>query len=250
MTSKIHILSDLHLEFDDFSPPETDADIVILAGDIHTGSDGLSWARKAFPDKEIIYVSGNHEFYHHLYDQLLAEFRWQAEAQQIHFLENRQCVLNGIRFLGCTLWTDYNCYVEHSQEQSMQLLGNSLADHKLIKKDLKGRLFSPEDALKLHEKSLDWLSYELNQPFPGKTVVISHHGPSLDCKHRIYGHSDLAPGFYSDLSYLLDKSDYWIYGHTHSNLNIQHNQTHLIANQRGYPNEEIKGFEPGLVITI
>jgi len=60
---KIHVLSDLHLEFAPFMPPETDAGLVILAGDIHLSTHGLGWARTVFPDKEIVYVTGNHEFY-------------------------------------------------------------------------------------------------------------------------------------------------------------------------------------------
>jgi len=59
MTVKLHLLSDLHLEFADFIPPTTDADIVILVGDIYTGTTGLSWARETFPHQEIIYPKEN-----------------------------------------------------------------------------------------------------------------------------------------------------------------------------------------------
>ena len=62
---RLHILSDLHLEFGKVKIPETDADVIVLAGYIHVGSKGISWARKQFPDKPVIYVLGNHEFYRH-----------------------------------------------------------------------------------------------------------------------------------------------------------------------------------------
>lgn len=60
---RLHVLSDLHIEFDDFEPPETSADVVVLAGDTHVGVKGIEWAAQAFPDKPILYVPGNHEFY-------------------------------------------------------------------------------------------------------------------------------------------------------------------------------------------
>jgi predicted phosphodiesterase len=99
----IHILSDLHLEFKDYSS-SVEADIVILAGDIHVGTGGLLWAREQFPESEILYVAGNHEFYRYTYQTLLKQFRIEAEKYNIHFLENDEIILDGIRFLGCTLW--------------------------------------------------------------------------------------------------------------------------------------------------
>ena len=103
MAASIHILSDLHLEFEDFQPKVNNADIVILSGDIHLGTQGLFWARQHFPESEIIYVAGNHEFYRHNYHELLQQFRVEAKQQQIHFLENDEVILKDIRFLGCTL---------------------------------------------------------------------------------------------------------------------------------------------------
>ena len=60
---KLHVLSDLHLEFADFTPASNTADVIVLAGDIGLRAEGVTWARKSFPDQEIIYVAGNHEFY-------------------------------------------------------------------------------------------------------------------------------------------------------------------------------------------
>ncbi len=107
---KLHILSDLHTEFADFSPPETGADVVILAGDIGVGLGGIEWAARRFPKAPVIYVPGNHEFYGHdigLTDQLKA-----AAPVDIHILNNDTLELERIRFLGCTLWTDFNLHGE------------------------------------------------------------------------------------------------------------------------------------------
>jgi predicted phosphodiesterase len=60
---KIRLLSDLHLEFQDWVPPKSDADVIVLAGDIHPGVRGVEWARRSFPMSPVVYVPGNHEFY-------------------------------------------------------------------------------------------------------------------------------------------------------------------------------------------
>jgi len=251
--ASIHILSDLHLEFADYQP-SVEADIIILAGDIHIGIKGFSWAREQFPESEIIYVAGNHEFYHHTYQTLMHQFRIEAKKYQIHFLENDEIILSGIRFLGCTLWTDYQCFAELSQAKAMDSIQYRLADHRLINyidKDGQSINFSTQHALQIHSDSVSWLTEKLlEQSFTEKTAVITHHGPSLSCEHKIFGHTDLAPAFYSDLHDLMAKSDLWVYGHTHSNLDININNTRLLANQRGYPNERINGFKADLKIIM
>jgi len=249
----IHILSDLHLEFEDYFP-SVDADIVILAGDIHVGIGGFSWAREQFPDSEIIYVAGNHEFYRYTYQILLDQFRKEAKKYQIHFLEKDEIVLDGIRFLGCTLWTDYKCFEGLSQAEAMDSLEHRLADHHLIKsidKDGQTGYFSTQHAWRVHSDSVSWLTQKLfDESFDGKTVVVTHHGPSLACEHAFFGHTDFAPAFYSDLPGLMEKSDLWVYGHTHSNLDTNINNTRLISNQRGYPDERISDFKSDLKIIM
>ena len=249
----LHILSDVHLEFEDYTP-SVEADIVILAGDIHVGAGGFSWARENFPDSEIIYVAGNHEFYRYTYQILLDQFRVEAKKYQIHFLENNEIVLNGIRFLGCTLWTDYKCFDGLSQAEAMKSFEYRLADHRLIKSiDKNGQTgyFSTQQARRVHSDSVLWLTKKLfDEPFDGKTVVVTHHGPSLACEHAFFGHTDFAPAFYSDLPNLMAKTELWIYGHTHSNLDININNTRLISNQRGYPNENLNDFDKNLVIEM
>ncbi|RKZ99160.1 MAG: serine/threonine protein phosphatase [Gammaproteobacteria bacterium] len=248
MTS-IHVLSDLHLEFDGYQPAAIDVDIVVLAGDIHIGTQGFLWAKENFPDSEIIYVAGNHEFYHHDYQELLSQFRKEAEKYHIHFLENNEVVLHDIRFLGCTLWTDYLCSDDLSQQEAQQILNHRLADHRVIQVD--NELFTTGHAFNLHKNSAAWLEEKLfNETFEGKTVVVTHHGPSKCCIHKKYGAGELAGAFYSDLPDLINEADVWIYGHTHSNLDISINKTRLISNQRGYPNEEILDFNQDLKIMI
>src|SRR5512139_2896564 len=105
---KLHILSDLHLEFSAFEPPHTDADVVVLAGDIGRSTSGLDWARNAFPRQAIVYVPGNHEYYRAQRPQMLAALRRAAQECRVHLLDEDQVVIHTheaqppVRFLGCT----------------------------------------------------------------------------------------------------------------------------------------------------
>ena len=110
---RLHVLSDPHLELLDGHEsvaPRTDADVVILAGDIHHGVRGLTWARKQFPEQEVIYIAGNHEYYGQVWAALLPQFRRKAKELGIHFLDNDAVELAGVRFLGTTLWTDFDLH--------------------------------------------------------------------------------------------------------------------------------------------
>ena len=92
---RLHILSDLHLEFEPFTPPAVEADAVILAGDVSTGRNGLKWALKSFPDRPVIYVLGNHEFYGQKLQKLIKELQEMAQGTNVHLLENESCTHRG-----------------------------------------------------------------------------------------------------------------------------------------------------------
>ena len=246
---KLHILSDLHLEFGDFVLPETDADVLILAGDIGIGADGIQWAT-AQTDKPVIYVAGNHEYYNREYIETLDEMYRAAKDRGVHFLENDELVFGGVRFLGCTLWTDFAIYPPMSPAMAMTHARQRLNDFRLIQNGK--RLFTPEDSLQLHEESIAWLRQRLAVPFDGPTVVITHHAPSLKADHPQYGLNPLTPCFVSNLEHLMEgsRAALWIFGHTHSCHDIMVNGTRLISNQRGYVrHEEVVGFRDDLVVS-
>ncbi len=85
----ILILSDLHLELSPFSAPQNDVDVIVLPGDIHKNNLGINWARATWPDKPIVYVAGNHEFYKHDRLNVLENLRLAAEEQNVHFFRKR-----------------------------------------------------------------------------------------------------------------------------------------------------------------
>jgi len=90
---RLHVLSDLHLEFKPFTPPAVAADAVILAGDVSTGRNGLKWALTSFSDRPVIYVLGNHEFYGQKVQKLTKELQEMAKGTNVHLLENQACTI-------------------------------------------------------------------------------------------------------------------------------------------------------------
>jgi Icc-related predicted phosphoesterase len=246
---KLQILSDLHTEFAEFSPPETGADVVILAGDIGVGLGGIEWAASQFPNQPVIYVPGNHEYYGH--DITLIDELVKQSPENIHVLNNDAMVLNGVRFLGSTLWTDFRLDGESEAWFARQRARRSMEDFAVIK--LGGRPFTPEISVGLHVASRAWIERELDTPFDGPSVVITHHLPAAISVAKRYENDPLNPAFASRLEDLIEKYQpaLWIHGHTHEPCHYDLFGTRVICNPRGYPREERgTAFNPGLVVEL
>lgn len=252
---KIALFSDLHLELGAWEPPAsiTEADVIILAGDIASKSAGLTWAATALTGKPVIYICGNHE----LYDSDLTLFakmrkpKWESAG--IHFLENRAIEFHGVRFLGCTLWSGFDLYGVDLGVKAMLQAKQLINDYHKIKKRPGGKLLDPADTLEMHLASVAWLDAELAKPFPGKTVVITHFAPHHCCVPPQFKGSDLSPYFVTDLSRLMQthRIDLWCYGHTHASYDFRaDNACRIVSNQRGYPKEQGVGFRPELLIEV
>ena len=183
---KLHILSDLHIEFAHFELPEADADVIVLAGDVGVGMTGVEWITAQGSNKPFIYVPGNHEFYGHDIS-LIGELK-NVAPRNVHVLNNEQVVIDGVCFLGAVLWTDFLLFGEGDKWFSTQRARQNMSDFFVIQYD--GRRFTPADSVILHEISRQWLTGELEQPFNGKTVVVTHHAPSV---------RSVAPRFATDL---------------------------------------------------
>lgn len=251
---KIQLVSDIHIESRGcFAIPQLDSDLIILAGDIDKGMYGIEWAEDIshLHKKPVIYVAGNHEYYDHDYTDLTASLRSYASGhKQLHFLENDELFFKDTRFLGCTLWTNYFDELgEIERNKNQEVMNSALNDHVLIKID--GERFTPQHAYEINQQSLRWLKAKLSEPFEGKTAVITHHGPSLQCNHIKHGMNVYSPGFVSNLDQLVEQADLWCYGHTHSNLDTHVGKCRLISNQPGYPGEKVPGgYNSTLLIEI
>jgi predicted MPP superfamily phosphohydrolase len=217
---KIYYYSDLHVEFGDeptVASTKPD-DVVVLAGDIHVGWRGIEWARRKWPQTRIVYVLGNHEFYGAEYYTLRAEARACATKLGVDLLDPDSIVIGGIRFAGCTLWTDFkiNGNSEVAQEEAIE----SLSDYARIAlanrpSRIRRRLL-PADTVQFHHSELEWLKNTLSQPFSGKTVVVTHHAPLSEASAQKYRGSLLQAAFCSDLRDMMTAPvSLWISGHTH-----------------------------------
>ncbi len=246
---KLHVLSDLHTEFAEFAPPETEADLVILAGDIGVGLAGLEWAAGAFPAKPVVYVPGNHEYYDH--DIRLMATLDPARPDPLHVLNDDVLEFGGVRFLGATLWTDFNFYGEGKAGIARQRARAWMRDFTVIGNG--GRRFTPEDSVALHRQSRTWLSEVLAMPFAGLTVVVTHHLPASPSVASQYADDPLNAAFASRLEDLIEtyKPALWVHGHTHVPCDYRIFDTRVICNPRGYPGErEASRFQPGLVVEV
>ncbi|MEM8814534.1 MAG: metallophosphoesterase [Pseudomonadota bacterium] len=232
---KLHVLSDLHTEFADFMPPDIDADIVVLAGDIGVGRKGLDWAARHFTDRPVVYVPGNHEYYGH--DLTLIDELQSAAPRNIHVLNDDTLILDGVRFLVCTLWTDFKLHGEDQAESARQRARRLLTDFEAIRNG-RNRL-TPEDSVVLHETSRAWLQRELGKSFEGPTVVVTHHLPAARSVAEQYANDPLNPAFVSSLEYLIEehRPNLWIHGHTHVPCDYTLFDTRVVCNPRGYPGE-------------
>ena len=240
---RLRILSDLHLEHfeGDRLLPDIEADMVILAGDIHLGVQGIEWAAARFPDHPVIYVPGNHEFYKHRMEPLRKEMRERAATLGIHLLDNARLELDGVRFLGTTLWTDFALYDERPDPQDIPAETLSAALRQMpdfaIIEEPDGEVFSPERSVELHRENRAWLETELARPFAGATVVVSHHAPLAECIPAHYQGDPLSPAFASSLESLMEGVALWVHGHVHDPVMLTLGDTRVVAVPGGYPGE-------------
>jgi Icc-related predicted phosphoesterase len=248
---RILILSDLHLEFAPFEILiSRDFDIVVLAGDIHQGTKGIDWAKRTFPDIPVLYVIGNHEFYHNAIPGLFTKLKKAAESSNVTIMENDTFYLEKVRFLGCTLWTNFTLY------QNNPVIGTSvastfMADYRYIRVGPKYRKLEPEDTIRYYAQSVNWLDSQFTQK-EMTTVIITHHAPSPKSIHPMYHNSPVNAAFASNLE---DKIKcwnpvLWVHGHMHHATDYMINTTRIICNPRGYPDEHGTNFMNDCIVSI
>ncbi len=250
---KIGVFSDLHLEFGKYDPPKVDADIIILAGDIHVGDQGIEWAKDVFKEKEVIYVIGNHEYYHGDFSKITDQIRKKATGSNIHVLEKEKLVIGEVCFLGCTLWTDFDLF--GNRELDGMNAQYRMPDFNIINLSQEKRPLEPTDTVHWHNQSKQWLA-EKTSPKSGKKkkmVVITHHTPSHQSIPKQYKTDALSAAFASNMDrFIMEHSiDLWVHGHVHESCDYALGNTRIICNPKGYGlREENNGFNPDLVVEI
>lgn len=247
---KIHVLSDLHLEFADFAPPPTDADVVVLAGDIHVKARGVAWALKHFK-QPVLYVPGNHEYYGGSLGHTFGKLKALSEGTSLYVLNDEELVLDGVRFLGATLWTDYR--LTGNEPLAQWDAQQTMSDFKKVR-DEHFRKVRPHQLSARHFKSKQFLQSAFEQPFDGPTVVVTHHAPcelSIHERYRTQSGGHLNASYASRLDGMMGVAKLWVHGHTHDNWDYDVYGTRVLCNPRGYaPDDVNEGFQPGLVVEI
>jgi predicted phosphodiesterase len=249
---KLHILSDLHIEFEMFHPPKTGSDVVILAGDIHIGKKGIDWAKVNFPDRPVIYVLGNHEYYGRAFPKHINDLKQLAEGTNIHILENDRLFADGVTFLGCTLWTDFKLFGE--PKIAGYQATHTMTDYRRIRVSPQYRKLRSLDTAVIHAKSLRWLCEEVEKlkDNEGKAVIITHHAPSQHSVPECYRDDILSAAYASHLDGFVEESraTLWVHGHIHAQQDYTVGSTRVICNPRGYPDERNESFIPNFVIEV
>jgi predicted phosphodiesterase len=262
---KIALCSDLHLEFEDIDLKNTEgAEVLILSGDIMLAEDlhnykppvtnpqqpysemgarqlaaqrfhnFLSRVSNEFP--HVVYVAGNHEFYHGRWVASIEHLREAcAKYPNIYFLECDVKVINEVSFIGATLWTDCN----KGDPLTLHALSDMMNDYKIVRNDEYGYTkLRPAHTMHRHQKTLSYLKAVLPNMKDKSVVFVGHHGPSSMSTHPRYANDYIMNGGYrSELSELIldnPQIKLWTHGHMHDPFDYMIGTTRVVCNPRGY----------------
>ncbi|MGI0117816.1 metallophosphoesterase [Zooshikella sp. RANM57] len=259
---KIQLFSDLHLEFGSYQLPKSEADVVILAGDINLGAKGLEWALDSFPQQQIIYVLGNHEYYRHSYPGLLIELSKHCQDTNIHLLENASIQLGHVIFYGATLWTDFKLL--GNAGDVAKLCQQRMNDYNYIYHSTEQTVLSVNHTARVHQYSISWLEKQMthdrhertltenNVTKPLVQIVVSHHAPSIHSIPRHQRQDYINAAYASNLDWLIKKRqpNYWFHGHIHRSQDYMIGNCRVMSNPRGYPISVNPEFNEQWVISV
>jgi predicted phosphohydrolase len=197
-----------------------------------------------------VYVAGNHEYYKGSIREGLEDgHAAAAQFPNVHFLENESIVIDGLRFLGATLWTDYQ--IEGYRQLAMFNARERMNDHKQIAKQRNPwQRFVPEMAYRMHQDSRRFIDTALKAD-PIKTVVVTHHLPHTKSVPERFKGDLLNAAYASDLTEVIEEGRpaLWLHGHTHDSCDYEIGATRIVCNPRGYDDENEK-FDPAFVVHI
>jgi Icc-related predicted phosphoesterase len=245
---KVQIVSDLHMEFGDynFTAAEATTELLLLAGDIHVSPRSFVKAIKQLGPVPKVMVLGNHEYYGKDINKAVTEYRVAAidSARKTAVLDDEATVINGVRIVGCTLWTDY-MNMEWA-EDCRPVMNDFIAIRD------KGKNITPRALFDKHKASLKYLEGVLSTPFKGKTIVLTHHAPSFQSVALKFQGSRLNGAFVSNLEWMIEKysPEFWVHGHCHTSSDYTLGKTRVICNPHGYGRDENPKFKPALVLDI
>ena len=235
---KIQYASDLHLEFSDNSrylksnPLKPAGDILVLAGDIgYLNDDNYSkhpfwdWASENY--KQVIVAVGNHELYKY-YD--LANM---PQGLVCSIRENVKCYYNAvvrienIDLIISTLWAKIPLEEAYLTERGVSDF------HRIL---YNGETLAFDNFNREYDRCFQFIRDAVAESTAEHIIVVTHHVPSFQLTSPDFAGSRINGAFTVELAQYIETSpiEYWIYGHSHRNIDKQIGKTQCVSNQLGY----------------
>lgn len=227
----IKLLSDLHIE--GFANPRIyenhdHADVLVLAGDINVTAERVWTDLKKFAEnfKYVVYIPGNHEWYHNSFEEFHAKLsNFTAGQSSIFYLCNSSIKIKDVTFIGTPLWTNFR-----NSPRLAMLAKGLISDF---------RWYSPKECMERGIDAQQWLKQEYENT-TGKKVIVTHWLPAVECisdRFNTPNNEDLNSYFANDMGgWIKELTDvpFWFFGHTHDSVDIMLGECRVVANPAGY----------------
>ncbi len=241
---RLQLLSDLHLETEDYTPqPAPGAELLVLAGDVDS-----SWrALERFADwpKPVLFVAGNHEFDGRELREAWPALRARCTALGITLLEREELTLCGadgrrIRFVATVRWCDFDLFGPSRRERCQRAARYFV---EVMRATRDGAVFDPPAVRDEALACRAWLAEALGRSSDADaTVAITHYAPSFRSADPRYGAQSGTASFCNADDDLLPLADLWLHGHLHCRWDyvVEHpdgakrRQTRVVSNARGH----------------
>lgn len=267
---KFRLLSDLHLEFEGpishWQIPRLDTDkdtVLLLAGDITAGHNQwrnnpqwdyfTPWILNACEQfKHVIYVMGNHEYYGGVVQRVNEYWKdIQYKTPNLSVLHDEIVFIDGVRFVGGTLWTDFD---NNPMSEVNAIMGmNDFNQIKTYREGMKKKI-NVNDWHGMNRSTMRIIREAIEADYVGQTVLVTHHAVS----HQSVGDDHRAKdnnAYCNNMDNLIAHSgfDLCVHGHLHNSNDYMIGETRVVCNPRGYadiPGDLNPDFDPELIIEI
>jgi hypothetical protein len=248
---RIRVLSDLHREFGPTEIPRIDCDLILLAGDIGTKPSALPWIREFCGDTPTAYICGNHEFYGDKLPRVTERLQSATAGTNIHVLEDSFFAIGEWWVYGCTLWTDMA--LQDDWNIGAAIAGEAMNDYKRIRNSERCfKKLTAADTRRIHCRSLQRLNEFFTDHDAKRTLVVTHHAPSIRSLPDGRRGESISCAYASRLDdfVLAHQPPLWVHGHIHHSNDYKINSTRILANPQGYPEDPNVNFVRDLTIEV